>query len=322
MKKFYLMAALVFGAGFSQAQNEVTVDFESLTLPTADTFYVYTDDYAPFTENNVTFGAHLNSWGGAVGFVYSNMTDVTTAGYTNPNSAFAGEGAEGSENYAIYYGTDTLWLAEERVLVSADFVNNTYAGISMRDGDQFAKQFGSTTDANGNDDGTNGEDFFFVRVYGWDANFDIVDSVDVYLADFRGADAQDYILDEWETFDLSALSGSAALTFGFQSSDVGQFGMNTPAYFAMDNFKYLETNVGLNELANNSFEIYPNPSTGFVKIKGLDGNLSIYSATGSLVKTQVVKENTVIDLSSLEKGIYILNIENEGAMASEKLIIQ
>ena len=63
----------------------------------------------------------------------------------------------------------------------------------------------------------------------------------------------------------------------------------------------METNVGLNELANNSFEIYPNPSTGFVKIKGLDGNLSIYSATGSLVKTQVVKENTVIDLSSFGK---------------------
>ncbi|WP_090247488.1 T9SS type A sorting domain-containing protein [Lishizhenia tianjinensis] len=320
MKKFYLMAALVLGAGFTQAQNQVTVDFESLTLPTADTFYVFTDSYAPFTENGVTFGANLGSWGTAHGFVYSNMTDVTTAGYTNPYSAFAGEGANGSEQYAVFNNTDTLWFEEERILVGADFVNNTYAGISMRDGDQFAKQFGSTTNADGVDDGTNGEDFFFVRIYGWDANFDIVDSVDVYLADFRGTDAQDYILDEWTTFDLSALSGSMALTFGFQSSDVGQWGMNTPAYFAIDNLEYIESNLGVNDVATVAFDMYPNPATTQLNIKAEAGDVAIYNTQGALVKTAQV--NTIIDVADLEAGVYFVKVSHEGALATQRLVIQ
>ncbi|HMO36139.1 MAG TPA: DUF4465 domain-containing protein, partial [Gemmatales bacterium] len=38
------------------------------------------------------------------------------------------------------------------------------------------------------------------------------------------------------TVDLSGLgAGTSALTFELTSSDVGPFGMNTPAYFAMDN---------------------------------------------------------------------------------------
>lgn len=314
------MAALVLGAGFTQAQNEVTVDFESLSLPTADTFYVFTDDYAPFTENGVTFGANLDSWGYTHGFVYSNKTDATTAGYTNPYSAFAGEGADGSANYAVFNNTDTLWLSEERVLVSADFVNTTYTGISMRDGDSFGKQFGSTTNADGVDDGTNGEDFFFVRIFGWDDNLDVVDSVDVYLADFRGTASEDYILDEWTNFDLSALSGSKALTFQFHSSDVGQWGINTPAYFAIDNFKYLETNVGLTHVATLNFEMYPNPATETVEITGVDGDVVIYNAQGQVVKTSTA--NVQISVNDLETGVYFVQVVEAGVAATQKLIIK
>jgi hypothetical protein len=60
--------------------------------------------------------------------------------------------------------------------------------------------------------------------------------IDVYLADYRSAnDAQDFVLRDWRTIDLAPLTAAAKLTFALQSSDVGPFGANTPAYFAADN---------------------------------------------------------------------------------------
>ena len=59
--------------------------------------------------------------------------------------------------------------------------------------------------------------------------------VEFALADYRFEDsASDYIVDQWTRVDLSSLVGARKLQFGLESSDVGEFGMNTPAYFALD----------------------------------------------------------------------------------------
>ena len=56
-----------------------------------------------------------------------------------------------------------------------------------------------------------------------------------YLADYRSTDsAHDYIVDDWTWVDLSGLGTVDRIEFTLSSSDVGSFGMNTPAYFAMD----------------------------------------------------------------------------------------
>ena len=55
------------------------------------------------------------------------------------------------------------------------------------------------------------------------------------LADFRFSDdGLDSILEEWVFLDLSGLGAVRELHFGFESSDVGVFGINTPTYFAID----------------------------------------------------------------------------------------
>ena len=41
-------------------------------------------------------------------------------------------------------------------------------------------------------------------------------------------------MDDWEWVDLSSLGTVAGLEFDLSSSDTGPSGMNTPAYFAMD----------------------------------------------------------------------------------------
>ena len=106
--------------------------------------------------------------------------------------------------------------------------NTTYAGLSMLYGDMFAKRFGGP-------DGTD-SDFFILTIHGLDANGDDTGSVDFYLANYTFQDPNlNYIVSAWTTVDLTPLGNATSLAFELNSSDIGQFGMNTPAYFAMDN---------------------------------------------------------------------------------------
>ena len=61
--------------------------------------------------------------------------------------------------------------------------------------------------------------------------------MDVYLADYRNADpGLDYVLTDWAWVDLTSLGDQVSqLGFTLTSSDNSRFGMNTPAYFAIDN---------------------------------------------------------------------------------------
>ena len=91
-----------------------------------------------------------------------------------------------------------------------------------------AKKFGG---ASGDD-----PDWFVLTIIGKDSQGLVTDTVDFYLADYTFADNnQDYIVDTWEYVDLTSLGAVESLEFTLSSSDVGQWGMNTPGYFAMDN---------------------------------------------------------------------------------------
>lgn len=327
MKKIYFLASALLAVTTLKAQF-TTVDFEDLSLPAVDTFYTGADEAGFFETQDVTFGNFYEetAWGYSwSGFAYSNMTDNVTPGFDNQYSAFAGSGANGSENYAIYYSTDTVTFNNFAVSFgNVAITNTTYAGISMRDGDAFAKQFGSPNGADGEPDGTEGEDYFFVTIYGWDQQWGLVDSTVIYLADYRSADENDhYILKEWENFDLSNLDGSKYLTFNLTSSDVGEFGMNTPAYFAMDNLEY---SMYVNSLASNeaiNYNAYPNPVSNVLYIEGGEGQIQLSGIDGRIVKTIDHNGSSDISVSDLPKGVYILRLSNQnGAVASKKIIVQ
>ena len=169
-------------------------------------------------------------WGG---WSYSNMTDTTTPGYGNQYSAIAGTGQSGT-NYGVAYvdtytpTTPSLTLPHAMTLGLAYFTNTTYAYLSMRDGDAYAKKFGG---ADGSD-----PDWFLLTITGQDAPGHATGAVDFYLADFRSADnSQDYILNTWAPVDLSGLGPVTSLEFTLSGSDLDIWdNLNTPAYFAMD----------------------------------------------------------------------------------------
>jgi hypothetical protein len=299
---------------------------EDLTLPAIDTFYNGADLAGQFESNNVVFGNYYEetAWGYFWnGFSYSNMTDNTTVGFGNQYSAFAGEGANGSENYAIFYPSDTITFPG----IGAQFgnvaiTNTTYAGLSIRDGDMFAKQFGSPNGPDGQPDGTNGEDYFFVTIYGWNQNLNLVDSLEIYLADYRFADnANDYILEQWTNFDLSNLNGAKYLTFKFTSSDIGDFGINTPQYFALDNLEYAE-------LVNNLSEeklitaVYPNPATEYLVVKSQAGELSLTDINGRVMNKTQHKGYSKLSVSGYPAGVYFIRLSTGSGSETQKIMIQ
>ena len=78
-------------------------------------------------------------------------------------------------------------------------------------------------------------DWFLLTIHGLDANGKKEKTVEFYLADFRAEDnGKEYIIEDSTRVYLSSLSSITGLQFTLSSSDNGQYGMNTPAYFAID----------------------------------------------------------------------------------------
>ena len=226
---------------FSEQEAKPTEGFELLGKRLApESAYNGADSAGGFSAAGLAFNNEYNpSYGSWTGWAYSNTTDVTTKGYLNQYSSFTGGGAVESDTYLVGYAysgfsvpTITRDPSQVGPFSSLDITNTTYAALSMREGDSFgAKKFGG---ASGDD-----PDFFILTIEGFDANGLSIGSVDFPLADFRFADQSlDYIVDVWSSVDVSSIGDATTLTFGLVSSDIGQYGMNTPGYFALDNIKF------------------------------------------------------------------------------------
>jgi hypothetical protein len=217
------------------------VDFEDVgaNLPIdGQDYYNGADGAGGFTSRGAGFSNTFTDFGGGFtgweGWAYSQTTDTTTPGFGNQYSAFTGGGVGGSSTYGVGFpgatgatGIATITLGAEQTLAGGYFTNTTYAALSMRDGDGFAKKFGG---ASGDD-----PDWLLLSVLGYDAGDALTGSVDIYLADYRFADnSLDYILDEWLWVDLTGLGAVQSVEFIISGTDVGEFGVNTPAYFALD----------------------------------------------------------------------------------------
>ncbi|MCX7799363.1 MAG: DUF4465 domain-containing protein [Fimbriimonadales bacterium] len=210
----------------------LTVDFEDLALAPDSAHYK-----APFASRGASFSNAYTDWGGGfeswTGFAYSNKSDTTTPGFLNQFSAITGAGRGGGGIYGVSYagspGDAVVALPVGFAPIGVFVTNTTYAYWSMRTGDLFAKRFGGH---DGND-----PDWFRLVAVGY-AGSQITGQAEIYLADYRFDDgSQDYLLTQWTWFDLTPLGAADRIVFQLDSSDVGPWGMNTPAYFALDDLR-------------------------------------------------------------------------------------
>ncbi|MDP2867864.1 DUF4465 domain-containing protein [Methyloversatilis sp.] len=231
MKKTLITLALGALAASHAAYAATTVaTFDD--LPLAPESHFFPQVTTTFTSGAATFNHTFTNFGGGcchVDWVYSNRTDTTTGNYTNQHSAITGGGADGSGHYAIAnFGAPTVSFASAVSVQGAYFTNTTFTGLTLLTGDFFSKKFGG---ASGND-----PDYLKLTILGKDAGGATTGSVDFMLADYRFDDnTQDYVVTDWRWVDLTALGSVSSLQFALASSDSGEFGINTPAYFALDN---------------------------------------------------------------------------------------
>ena len=232
-----VILGLILGTNPRGVAHAGIIGFEDVPL-SGESFYNGSDGAGGFTSGEAFFNNVYTDFGGGFyawsGWSCSNMTDTTTPGYGNQYSAITGGGAKGSDNYGIAFGTNPndirIDLPPATAPRSLLVTNTTYAYLAMLHGDAFSKKFGGP--------GGNDPDYFRLIITGWNATHDPVGAVVFYLADYRFEDhARDYLVDTWTEVDLSALAAASALSLELESSDVGPFGMNTPAYFAMDNLR-------------------------------------------------------------------------------------
>jgi len=90
----------------------------------------------------------------------------------------------------------------------------------------------------------------------------------------------------------------------------------------INEFKLGPTAIGENEFA--SLTIYPNPSNGIFNIDGISNTVKmvVSNAHGQVVYTNIVGENTLLDLSSQPKGIYFIELRTENSVKTEKIVVR
>ena len=240
---------LVCGTLISGEALASTVTFETLTTPSSipaagffnggpGTVVAGESVSTPIVAGNALFS---NTFGiekyGEVdypywfGFALSNVVNSSDNSFTNQYAAYpstgSGAGYGSSTNYAVAYGNSAvLTLPSAGTVDGFQIANTTYSYLSMRDGDEYG--FSSPLASNG---------WFRVTASGSLAG-STTGSAEFYLADLRTGSSPG-LLANWAWFDLSGLGTVDSVSFAFTGSDSGAYGLNTPAYFAMDQLTYV-----------------------------------------------------------------------------------
>jgi hypothetical protein len=316
--KFFTLAFLL---ALTSLNAQTLVDFEDFNLA-PDNYLNGSDGNGGFLSNNVFFPNDYNAaWGAWSGWAISTMTDTLTAGFTNDFSAITGGGRNSLTYATSYASSETRVILQGGGSVSGLYVtNSTYAFLSMREGDSFSKKFGGVT---GND-----PDFFLLTIKKYLNGALSNESVEFYLADFRFADnAQDYIVSDWTFVDLSSLGDADSLAFSLSSSDNGAFGMNTPAYFCVDNVTAnLTATAPILNAETLDIQLFPNPATDFIVIKSTNvTTLScvLAAANGQVLETAVLtgSENR-LNVAHLPQGVYVLRLQDGDGKRISQLFVK
>ena len=134
---------------------------------------------------------------------------------------------------------------------------------------------------------------------------------------------------EWEdgiSVDLSPYEGFSAIRFSFGADFInGGWVLLDSVVINSENLD----NSGIDVIEEKQLDVFPNPTTGIVKLRKNQiqlNELKIYNAAGQLVENSSITnqgEFVVVDLSSADKGVYVLSvITTDGTPYSDFLILE
>lgn len=136
---------------------------------------------------------------------------------------------------------------------------------------------------------------------------------------FSTGDANDYTFNYTNsTIDFVWARRSSA-GYGMNNHGGGNRGYSTSVA--------LSTTLGIEDFSLNASSIYPNPSNGVFNVEtktGLD-KINVYSQTGSLLKAIQISDksnNAELDLKDLQKGFYLIELQNGLEKTWKKIILE
>lgn len=189
-----------------------------------------TNYYNKFTCGEIIFhNIYTQDWQSWSGFACSSLTDTVTAGAKNVYSVYSATGATLSNNFMVASNNAEMNFNEgkEKQVYTLRLNNSTYSYKAIANGDDggagFCRKFGEG-------------DYFSVTFTGYDVHGNVTNEATYYLADFR--DGKSYICNEWTIFDISKLGVVNKIVITFDSTDKGEYGINTPGYVCIDNITY------------------------------------------------------------------------------------
>lgn len=186
-----------------------------------------------------SFSHQWTEWSTSQGFVAAKIIDtdyyepmydhqfevITAGGMAGKGTPYMVANWNSSESEGLAFADRSCSIAKidgtEFTPECIYITNAAYAYYSMTRGDAYAKKF-----AKG--------DRFTLIAHGVTATGETTARFN--LADCTTDNAEEGIVKTWEKFDLTPLGTVSGIYFTMESTDVGQWGMNTPAYFAADNF--------------------------------------------------------------------------------------
>ena len=225
------------------------------------------DERTEFTSGDFKFATGcMSEWATWWYFGYANSTATKYESLDDQWNNIVGGGYDNSANYGVAYASSyygpcnvTVLNHDGGIVVPGFYITNSaYAYSSMLNGDAYAKKFVKG-------------DWLKLTITGYDAAGEVTGTKEFYLADLRD-EAKAYIINDWRYVDLSGLGKVSKLGFALSSTDNGDWGMNTPAYFCFDNFgaegteTLPEKNVEV-ETAISNFSVAKQPATYF-NLKG------------------------------------------------------
>lgn len=162
-----------------------------------------------------------------------SITDISGATYSDFEGCAKIYVTDAKGYYVKQPGTDTNVVGEdEKAFFESVYINNTtYTFMTMKNGNDYANAL--------NEENQGWFKVQFIAFEDDDPNEKPLAYTEAYLANFKKGQADDYIgiIDTWTKVDLSSLPECSIMVINFIGSDMGEYGLNTPCYCALDKFE-------------------------------------------------------------------------------------
>jgi hypothetical protein len=241
MKRFFTVLALFAATSCSmvddafenddpQLYTEAVVESFEQDIPLSNGYcYGYSSETLEF---QYFYNEEFAYWGG---FAQSSIYDMEDGSFLNQYSVYNVDPASGDAYLLYYYDEDNAPCdilcryhgSYQFTTVRLNLTTYTYKSITDEECNTFARVFGEGD---------------YIKVSFTALLKDKVEgaTVDCYVVDYR--DGKHIVADNWATFDISALAGELwGIRVRIETTDVGEWGANTPLYICLDDLTYTYT---------------------------------------------------------------------------------